>query len=271
MFENYSILMTIYKGDNPKNAQISIDSMLNQTIRANDFVLVCDGDLTAELNLLINKYEQTYPDLFNVIRLKQNVGLGAALRIGVNHCKNEFIARMDDDDIAMKDRCEIELQFMKDHPNIDLLGSNVSEFDDDPEKPLRIKKMPIGYDNIKKFAKRRNPFNHSTVMFKKSVVLNCGNYSQMRTNQDVDLWIRMINHGCVCENIDKVLVAFRFDRGTLERRKNWTNAKLLIKVWKTFYDEGYCTYFDYLLVKFQQIAIYMMPSSILNWVYNNLR
>lgn len=269
--QDYSVLMTIYKKDNLEYAKLSIDSMLNQTVKTNDFVLICDGPLTEEIDSMIAKYVEKNKKIFNVIRLKNNVGLGAALRQGVLMCKNNLIARMDSDDIAKLKRCEVELEYLVEHPVVALVGSNVSEFDDDPQNPLRIKNMPIGYINIKKFAKRRNPYNHSTVMFRKQAVLDSGNYSEMRTNQDVDLWIRMINKGYLCENIDSVLVDFRFDKNTLARRKEWKNSKLLIEVWNNFYKSGYCSYWDYLCVKWVQIAMYVMPTKLLNWVYDNLR
>ena len=269
--ENYSILMTVYKKDDPNNARTSIDSVLNQTVKTDDFVIVCDGELTDALNEMLAAYEKEHDGLFHIVRLPQNVGLGAALRHGVPLCKNELIARMDDDDIARENRCEREVQFMQEHPEVALVGSNVSEFDDDPQKPLRIKTMPIGYESIRKFSKKRNPFNHSTVMFRKKAVLDCGNYSEMRTNQDVDLWVRMLNKGYICENIDEVLVDFRFDKNTLARRKEWKNSQLLIAVWKNFRKLGYCSYWDYVCVKWIQIAMYIMPNKLLSWVYDNLR
>lgn len=269
--ENYSVLMTVYRKDNPDFVRASIDSMLCQTKRTDDFVLVCDGPLTKELDTLIDDYIIRYPDIFNVVHLKENVGLGAALKFGVTVCKNPIVARMDDDDIARKERCEVELGYLMEHPDVDLVGSNISEFEDDPNEPLRIKIMPMGHDAIMKFSKKRNPFNHSTVMFRKQSVIESGNYNEMRTNQDVDLWVRMINKGCKCDNIDQVLVDFRFDKNTLARRKEWNNAKLMIDVWKNFYKNEYCSYWDYLSVKWIQIAMYIMPSKLLNWVYNTLR
>ncbi len=268
---NYSVLMTVYKKDNPENARVSIDSLLNQTVKTDDFVLVCDGPLTDALNEMIASYEASYPGLFRVVRLPENVGLGAALRHGVPLCKNEIVARMDDDDIAREYRCERQLEYLHAHPEVALVGGNVSEFDDDPQKPLRVKVMPVGEANIKKFSRKRNPFNHSTVMFRKQAILDGGNYSAMRTNQDVELWIRMINKGYLCANIDEVLVDFRFDNDTLVRRKEWRNSKLMIEVWKSFYAKGYCSYWDYLCVMGIQIAMYVMPTKLLSWVYDHLR
>lgn len=269
--ENYSVLMTVYKKDNPIFAKKSIDSMLAQTHRTNDFVLVCDGELTEELNTVVDTYLIEYPDIFNVVRLPQNVGLGSALNQGVLKCKNELIARMDDDDVAMPERCSREVKYLEENPECVLVGAHMNEFDKNPNVTIRVKKVPIGYDNIKRYARRRNPFNHSTVMFRKTAVLEAGNYSDMRTNQDVEFWVRMLNKGYRCENIDEILVDFRFDSNTLSRRKEWKNSKLMIDIWKQFRKNKYCSYMDYLVVKWVQIAIYIMPKKLLNWVYDNLR
>ena len=268
---NYSVLMTMYKKDDPKFVKAGIDSMLAQSYKTNDFVLVCDGELTKELNLVVDEYIAQYPDIFNVVRLPQNVGLGAALKYGVPLCKNEFVARMDDDDIAKPNRCEKEIEYLLKHPECVLVSAHMNEFDSDPRNPIRVKKVPIGFESIKKYARRRNPFNHSAVMFRKCAVLEAGNYSEMRTNQDVELWVRMLNKGYRCENIDEILVDFRFDGNTLERRKEWKNSKLMIDIWKQFRKNRYCSYWDYWVVKWVQIAIFLMPKKLLNWVYNNLR
>lgn len=269
--ENYSVLMTVYKKDSPEFFKTSVDSMLNQTVMTNDFVLVCDGELTDELNNLINNYEQKYKNLFNVVRLPSNIGLGCALAQGILECKNELVARMDDDDISHKDRCEKQLNFFANNPDIDLLSSYVSEFEHNPLEPIRIKKVPTKQNEILKFSKRRNPFNHSAVMVKKSSLIDAGNYSVMRTNQDVDTWVRMLNQGYVGANIDEVLVDFRFDNNTYSRRKNWKNVKLMIDVWKNFYKKGYCSYSDYLYVLCIQIGVLIIPQKILHWAYDNFR
>ncbi len=263
--------MTIYKKDDPEFARVGIDSMLAQTYRTDDFVLICDGEMTQELDAVIDGYESEHPDIFRVIRLPQNIGLGAALRQGVPLCKNELIARMDNDDIAKPERCEREVTYLLEHPDCALVGAHMNEFDTDPENPIREKRVPVGFEQIKKYARRRNPFNHSTVMFRKTAVLGAGNYSEMRTNQDVELWVRMLNSGYRCDNLDEILVDFRFDGNTLQRRKEWKNSKLMIQVWRQFRKNGYCSYWDYFVVTGVQIAIYIMPKRLLNWVYDHLR
>lgn len=268
--QKYSVLMTMYKGDNPKYARLSIDSMLNQTVKTDDFVLVCDGPLTPELDALLDEY-QNNNTFFHVYRLPQNVGLGAALRYGVTVCKNELIARMDDDDIALPHRCELELREFEKDINLDICGSFMNEFESDPKDIIRIKKVPLVKEEILTFSRRRNPFNHSTVMFKKVSILSVGNYSPMRTNQDVDLWVRALNKGVQGMNIPEPLVNFRFDSSTYGRRKNWKNVKLMIDVWAFFRKNGYCSFADFIYVSLMQMAAFVMPQKCLEWAYNHLR
>lgn len=268
--QSYSVLMTMYKGDSPEFAKLAIDSMINQSVKTDDFVLVCDGQLTKELNDLVAEYEKKEA-CFNVVRLPQNVGLGSALKHGVSICKNELIARMDDDDVAKPNRCELELNEFSKNPNLDICGSFMNEFECNPKEVIRIKEVPIFHRDILKFARRRNPFNHSTVMFKKKAILAVGNYSKMRTNQDVDLWVRALNNGLIGYNIPKPLVDFRFDSNTYQRRKDWKNVHLMIKVWKDFYKRNYCSVVDLSYVIFLQVAIYLMPSKLLKWSYDYFR
>lgn len=268
--QKYSVLMTIYKNDNIKYARESINSMLMQTIRTDDFVIVCDGPLTKELYKMIEEYDRSYPGIFHIIKLEQNVGLGSALRRGVHYCKNDIIARMDDDDIAKPERCEKELAKLEEL-DVSIVGSYVNEFDNVPSLSLRTKKVPITYEEIIKFSKRRNPFNHSSVMFRKKDVLAAGNYSSLRTNQDVELWIRMLNNGFKGVNIEENLVDFRFEKDTYYRRKMYNNIKIMIKLWKKFLKQGYCDMSDYLYVVGLQIFIFLSPVVVIKWAYNHLR
>ena len=76
----YSVLMSVYYKEKPEWLEYSIDSMLKQTIFPDEFVLVEDGPLTKELNLVVEKFEKKYPKLFKVIKIKENGGLGPALK-----------------------------------------------------------------------------------------------------------------------------------------------------------------------------------------------
>ena len=268
---NYSVLMTVYFKDIPEYAVLAIDSMLAQTKKTDDFVVVCDGPLTAELDSLLNRYQKKHSKIFNIVRLSENVGLGKALMIGLTHCKNEFVARMDDDDIAIHNRCEKQIAILDNNNEISIVGSYMDEFENDHHDSLRTKYVPIKNEDIIRFSKRRNPFNHSTVMFRKSAVIAAGNYSDMRTNQDVELWIRMLNIGYAGYNIPESLVLFRFNSDTYKRRKNYKNIKLMISTWKDFKKKKYCTSIDYFCVFCTQIIIFLMPQFLLKFAYRKSR
>lgn len=105
---DYSVLMSVYKSEKAEYLRIAMNSMWNQTVPTNDFVLMCDGPLTDELDTVIEEMEVMHPEL-HVIRFEKNGGLGHALQVGVKACKNDLIARMDSDDISRPERCEKEL------------------------------------------------------------------------------------------------------------------------------------------------------------------
>lgn len=271
MKQDYSILMTVYKNDDPGYLALAINSMLSQTVKCDEFVIVCDGPLRESLDNVLDDYKKKQPDLFSIHYLPKNVGLGSALQYGVLKCKNRFIARMDSDDLSEPSRCEKELKMFEKNDNLALVGTFAYEFENDLTENLIYKKGPSSYDEIIRYSKKRNPFNHSSVMFKKEPVINVGNYSDMRTNQDVELWVRLINNGYYCLNIPEPLIYFRYNMSTFSKRKNWKNTKLLMKVWRGFWKKRYCSYFDYLYVVFRQMAIFLTPTFVLKRIYKRFR
>lgn len=266
----YSVLMTIYRGDNPSYVKTSIESILNQTHRSDDFVIVEDGPLFDKLEVLIESYESQYPEI-NVIRLPKNVGLGKALNEGLPICKNELIARMDSDDVSMRERCEKQVRAFMDDPELDIVGCPVKEFVGTPDNVVGQRTVPLDNEGIHKYVRRRDPFNHPTVMYRKSMVMKYGPYGDYRKNQDTDLWIKLLcKGGCKAINIDEFLLLFRFDEGTYRKRKSWTNTKTLIKIrWNAFKDK-YCSFFDFLAVSGAQLAIYIMPSGLQRIIYQHI-
>ena len=93
--QNFSVLMSLYYKEKPEYARACFESLLAQTVQADEWVIVEDGPLTGELYALLDEYEAKCPGLIHRVPLKENVGLGKALREGVTHCQNELIARMD--------------------------------------------------------------------------------------------------------------------------------------------------------------------------------
>lgn len=266
---NYSILSTLYKNDSPEYLRQSIESMLSQTIVTNDYVLVADGPISLELEDVLKEYECKY-DFFNVVRLAQNVGLGAALNEGLKVCKNDLVARLDADDISLPTRCEEQLSAFEKDGELVIVGTDMYEFDDDPDKVVSLKQMPYTHEQIYKFGKRRNPFNHSSVMYKKSVIMELGGYANLRRSQDIELWARVLYAGNKCLNIDKPLIKFRCGGSRVQRKKKWSNVKSDLKVFKKNYKMGYASFADYVYVWITQMAFFILPTKLAGKLYKKL-
>lgn len=263
--DNYSVLMSVYKKDNPLFLQMSIDSMLMQSYLTDDFVIVCDGFLTDKLYEVLNMYKAY--SVINIIQLEKNVGLGAALNEGLKYCKNELVARMDSDDISHPDRCRFQIEEFKKNPNLKLVGTFIEEFSDEPSQIIGYKKVPCTEVEIYQFAKRRNPFNHPTVMYKRSFILDNGGYSDLRKGQDFELFNRLVSKHMCCKNIAKYLLKFRRDRDFIIRRKSWDSAKTnIIIIYKSF-RRHYSSIIDLIYTIVTQISLLVLPVKFVDTIY----
>ncbi|MBO5372835.1 MAG: glycosyltransferase [Lachnospiraceae bacterium] len=264
--ENYSVLMSVYAKEKAEYFEKSIESMLEQTIPTDDFVIMCDGPLTEELDSVLEKMTDKYPDLFQIVRLKTCGGLGNALKEGVIHCKNELIARMDSDDISCQDRCEKQLAVFE-KEDVVIVGGNVTEFVQDISHVRSVRRVPKTNEEIRAFAKRRNPFNHPSVMFRKSVVLAAGNYIDCKGFEDYYLWVRILNAGYKGFNILETLVYMRTDAGLYERRGNLSYAiKGLQARWK-IHKTGYSSLVDFIISSGAQVVMSLIPVKLRTQVY----
>ena len=228
---SFSVLMSIYKGENPNYLKQAFDSLIAQTLQPSEVLLIEDGPLTKELYDVINIYQKRYPILKTYV-FHENVMLGRALAKGVLLCSNEIIARMDTDDIALPERFEKQYKYLKSHPRVSVVGSAIEEFND--KKTLYSQKyMPKTTKQIRRYIKYRNPINHMTVMFRKADVLCAGNYRHYPLLEDYDLWNRMINKGYMLHNLSDILVKARTNenryakRGGFEYFKTFTKLRLL--------------------------------------------
>lgn len=230
MDDNYSVLMSVYSKEKPQNLVHSMMSIYNQTIPTNDFVVVCDGPLGMELECVIRDMKKNFGTSLKVISLKENVGLGKALNVGLKYCKNELVARMDSDDISLPERCEKELSVLTQKKEIDVVGSNIDEFLDGCNLYLGTRKVPNRHIEILKFSRRRNPFNHPSVMFRKSSVIRVGGYEEkFHLFEDYHLWIKMFLDGSVGYNIEDSLLKMRCTNDMYGRRGGMKYAKDLIR------------------------------------------
>ena len=207
----YSVLMSVYKKEKASYLLEAVNSMLNQSVKPSEIVLVEDGPLTDELYTAIDLLVHENAHIFKIVKNEKNLGLGLALAKGLKECSYELVARMDTDDIARSNRISKQLlEFEKDDA-LSLCGGNIREFAESVENTVGLRVVPVEDREIKKYIKNRCPFNHMTVMFKKSDVLKAGNYQHLLYNEDYLLWINMLKVGCKFKNIPEVLVDVRVD------------------------------------------------------------
>lgn len=258
--------MSIYFKENPDFFKDSVDSMINQTLKPEQIVIVKDGKLTETLDAMINDYISTEPNLFTIISLEKNVGLGLAFNEGLKVCRNELVARMDTDDISLSERCELQVEEFIKNDKLCIVGTMIDEFIDDPNTIISSRIVPTTHEEIIKFSKRRNPFSHPSVMYRKSSVLNAGGYKDYRRNQDMDLFVTMINNGCISMNIDKSLLLFRANEDNAKRRKSWSKCSSNITIPYKFWRQGYSAFNDFLFVMLSQVVIFVAPIWFVKWL-----
>ena len=264
----YSVLMSVYIKEEPEYLRQSINSMLHQTAKPDEIVIVKDGPLTDELDKVLNDFIAKYPNLFNIVTCEKNLGLGRALNFGLKNCKNELVARMDTDDISLPDRCEKQLQAFSQDRNIDLLGGNISEFIGEESNIVGRRVVPKNDKDIREYLKKRCPFNHVTVMFKKSKVLKAGNYQEYFWNEDYYLWIRMFESGCKFENLPDTLVNVRVGLDMYKRRGGLRYFKSESGLQKYMLEKGLIKIPRYLYnIGIRFIIQVLMPSTLRGFVF----
>ena len=259
----YTVLMSVYYKEKPEYLSLSIESMLNQTVKPDEFIIVKDGPLTAELDGVINNFVTAYPKTFNIIVNETNLGLGPALAKGIENSKNELIARMDSDDYVVSTRCERQLEKFREDPKLGMVGSYEAEFVDDIDNVISIHKVPSENDEIERFMHRRCSVLHPTVMYKKSAVLKSGNYQSVLLYEDYDLFARMVlEYHIKSYNIPEPLYYIRTSEDFFKRRGGIKYAKTVLKFKWGQYRKGYMSLMDFCISGLGQAFVCVLPNSL---------
>lgn len=268
----FSVLLSVYYKENPLFLKKSLDSVFSQTRKADEVVLVEDGPLTTELDAVIEQFVKDEPTLKLVV-LKKNQGLGRALNAGMKECSYNYVARMDTDDFCYPNRFEKQMAYIEEHPEVDLLGTWTQEFSEDENgnmKLMSLKKFPETNEDIYKFGKKRNPFEHPSVIFKKQSVIDAGGYQHCYLFEDYFMWARMMLNKCTFYNIPEPLLYFRMTTDSFERRGGFKYAmKEVYNLWK-FKEVGFFCLSEFLMNVARRFPIRIMPNKMRKWFYNKV-
>ena len=263
----FSVAMSVYKNDNAQHFARSLQSITeDQTLMPDEIVLVVDGPVGEKINEVIADYSNKQP-VFNVVRLEKNGGLGNALRIAVENCKYELIARMDSDDVAIPTRFEDQIRFMSEN-DVDIVGGHICEFVEEEGNFVSRREVPLTDKDIKADMKGRCAFNHMTVMFRKSAVQAVGGYLDWHYNEDYYLWLRMMLAGCCFANIDSALVNVRVGSEMYQRRGGRKYFNSEAKLQKFMWKNKIITFPKYAVnVTKRFIVQVLLPNKLRGWVF----
>ena len=266
----FSVLISVYKKEKAEYLKRALQSVINQTLKPTEIVIVKDGPLTKELDDCIEDFQKQNSKLFKILSFKENRGLGLALRDGVKACKYEYIARMDSDDISKLDRFEKQFNYLQKHPEIALLGTWITEFSKDENNPDTVTKLPCIHQAIIKFAKRRNPFRHVTVVLKKSAVIQSGNYRDFLWFEDYDLFVRILQKGYIAANIPECLVNVRADKDMFARRGGWQYLKQDYRFQKLLLKTKFIGKTDFIINITIRSIVRIIPNNVRSYFYKKI-
>lgn len=265
--QKFSVLMAVYHREKPDRLEAAIASIWDfQNLRPDEVVVVKDGPLNIDLDYVLANAKARIGPRFKVVSLEQNVGLALALNEGLNACSYELIARMDSDDMSEPTRFEKQIRRLG--LGIDLCGGHIAEFDGDMS--LGTRAVPLHNESIRRYIRSRNPFNHVTVCYRRSVVQALGGYPNFPYREDYALWAKIVGAGHAVENIDSVLVRVRSGRAMVARRNGWLYAKGELALQRHLVKCGVQQLPSALWFGLLRFMVFLMPARALSRVYSFL-
>jgi amylovoran biosynthesis glycosyltransferase AmsE len=264
---SFTILMSVYHKEKPHYLNDCLQSLLVQSRKADKVVLVEDGAISKYLKEVIEKYRS--PLNIQSVILDNNYGLATALNEGLMFCDSELVVRMDSDDISLPYRCERQIEYMSENPNISVSSAYIEEVDEmDNVTGYRV--LPLDNESIRKFAIKRNPISHPCSVFRRSDVLSVGGYPLLRTSQDYALWSVMMVNGFKFGNIDEVLLKMRTG-SVFYRRRGYQYLKHEIELLRFQRDINFLTPLDYCINLAYRSVLRLSPAFVKDILYKKLR
>lgn len=264
----FSVLLPICSKEKVKEVKECLDSILNQTLLPNEIVIIKDGKLPPSLDKYINNFYHKNKEIVYVYSFEENRGLGAALKDGIELCKYPYIARMDADDICVKDRFEKQVNYLEKN-QVDVLGGWIEEYDSEMVTKIGTREVPTDEKEILKKGKYRTTFNHTTVMLKKQKVLDVGNYENVAI-EDYILWTKMFINKAKVHNLKDILVKVRTSDDMYKRRRGKQYIKKIVSMEKRLLDMRYINVFQYIYNISIRTCIAILPVKIVKIVYKKI-
>jgi len=220
----FTVLMALYQGDKAILFDKALQSIFANTLQPDQILLVVDGPIPVELENILFKFQQLFPNQITELRLKENVGLAKALNEGLEHISHEWVVRADADDVNLSNRFEMLARVIQARPDLDILGSAIAEVDESGNF-LAHRIVPCDQEAILQYAQFRNPMNHMSVAFKCKSILALGGYPNLHLKEDYALWAKALRHQLKFANTEQVLVHATTNMSMYDRRGGFRLAK----------------------------------------------
>jgi glycosyltransferase involved in cell wall biosynthesis len=227
-----SVIMSIYDKENPVYFERSLCSIWDdQFLKPDQIILVKNGPLNNDLEIICEKWSRLIPEILILINLEENLGFARALNIALEASNSRYIARMDTDDISTPDRFSKQIDFLNKNKNIDVVGSQIVEINENDKIIKDIVSYPLNHDQLLEFFSKRDPIAHPSAMFRNSFFKKAGVYSESHPLfEDTYLWYLGFKYGCKFSNLDSICLKYRRTKNFYKRRGNLKKAIKLLKV-----------------------------------------
>lgn len=173
---------------------------------------------------------------------------------------------MDSDDVAVKNRFEMQMDYLEKNPNLDILGGYIQEYDQEMKRKIAVRKVPLGNQEIHEEIGKQCPFNHTTVIFRKEAVMEVGNY-QAKPIEDYRLWIQMCLNNCQMANLPEILVNFRTSLEMYQRRTGLKYLHEIKKIQDILLKEHFINVYQYIKNIILRSILAVMPCRMKKYIY----
>lgn len=214
--EIISVLLCTYN-EPLKYLKLSIESILSQTYTNIQLIIVNDNPKREDMADLLASYAREDSRIKYIVN-SSNIGLVGSLNIGLKNAVGEFIARMDADDIATRDRLEKQLEFLK-IKNYDLVGCNAIKIDEDG-KEIGCLNVPTAFEKIKEYQLYGGCVLHPTWLGKREVFEKLKGYRSVYACEDFDFILRAIQNGFKIGNLPTYGLYYRIRTGSVSSKAN---------------------------------------------------
>lgn len=219
-----SVIMPVFNGE--KHLNEAVDSILDQTFKDFEFIIVNDGS-TDNTSEILHSYSDSRIQLIE----RENRGFAYSLNEAIQSAKGKYIARMDADDVALENRLQLQYEFMESYPGIDILGGQADIIDEDGRLIGEMHK-PISWPNISKYIKYACPLCHPTYFVREHVYDIIKGYRNIPPVEDYDFLFRAFEKGCVMKNLPEKILKYRKTNNSMTANNFLRTVTLTSKIQK---------------------------------------